>query len=212
MRRFREAIKADIMGFLLLCFLIGVSFIWFAGDFTDFHLSNDARVSDTVLWLTSLAIFWYAYETYQLKQSTSDQVNLQEEIMLNEFLPIIEPTQKGRGPILTGKELKGLRLRNLGKGPAKYIEVYIDTVKVSLDSSLASDEAETVSLGVSNKRAMTSVLAGNPDRIKLKITYQDIYNRKFKTDNIFLDKTGRGNYSLREGAWDFKRVSKPKSR
>ncbi len=197
---------------MFLCFLLGAGFIWLGGRLSWVNLSDDGRVSDTVLWLTALGIFWYAYETYQLKMSTSKQVDMQEEIMLNEFLPIIEPLQKGKGPIIKNGNLQKLYLRNLGKGPAKYVDVYVGKIKISSNRSLAVEESELVMMDLEAKKALDEVMAEGPAKLVAKIAYQDIYARKFKTDNIILDKAvGNKNYTMRHGTWDFKRLLPPKS-
>jgi hypothetical protein len=204
MKWLKGIIKRDVISFLITCFLIGAALIWLLPHFTGFKLSDDARINDTVLWLTSLAIFWYAFETYQLKKNTTEQVRVQEDIMLNEFLPILEPIGQAA---LSPAGLKNMYIRNLGKGPAKYIKVYIGKEKIVLNWSLAGGEQESISLEAGARRQVNSLLNTAPGAINVKIKYQDIYKRRFQTENVIFDRTGRGKtYRLRQGTWDFKRL------
>ena len=207
MRRFKEAIKQDVIGFILLCFLVGAGFIWLGDAYGILKLTDADKISDTVLWLTALAIFWYAYEAYQLKLSTAQQVELQEVIMQNEFLPILEPVAAKTGDaVLRGGNFTNLQIRNLGKGPAKYIEIYIGGTEVAMNWSLASSEAEAVKVDRESKPAVKELLAKAPTTVRVRILYQDIYKRKFQTEHIVFDRTARGRYTLVQGSWDFKRV------
>ncbi|HSX45727.1 MAG TPA: hypothetical protein VLG27_01835 [Candidatus Saccharimonadia bacterium] len=206
MRRFKEAVKQDIIGFLLFCFLLGAGFIWLGNGYGWIHLSDGDRVNATVLWLTSLAIFWYAYETYQLKQSTADQVDLQEEIMLNEFLPILEPVATGRGALIKNGQLQNLQIRNLGRGPAKYVEAYLGSVNVALNLSLAAGEQEPLRLDATFRQAVREALTLKPATVRMRIKYQDIYGRKFQTEHVVFERQTVGTYKLRQGTWDFKRL------
>lgn len=208
MRRFKHAIKQDIVGFLLVCFLVGAGFIWLANGYALLHLSNGEEINATVLWLTALAIFWYAYETYQLKQSTSIQANLQEVIMLNEFLPILEPVSSGGVATLSGGRLQNLQIRNLGKGPAKYVEIYLGSVRVAMNWSLAGGEQEPVRLNTEVRAAVREALLLKPAVFRMRIRYQDIYGRRFETNHIAFDKVARGGYRLKQGTWDFKQLKK----
>jgi hypothetical protein len=207
MKEFKELIKRNIVAVLLLFFLVGAGFIWAAGWFS-FYLSNDEKVNATVLWLTSLAIFWYAYETYQLKISTSDQAAIQEVIMQNEFLPILEPVSgKGSGASWQGGRFHNFEMRNLGRGPAKYMQLHVGAIHVPLEFSLAGGERGMVTLPLAARRELTQFLKTQPAKLQLRIIYQDIYKRKFQTEHIVFDKRARGaGYQLRQGSWDFRRV------
>jgi hypothetical protein len=207
MKRVKETVKQNIVAVLFLCFLVGAALIWTAGWFS-FYLSNDEKVNATVLWLTSLAIFWYAYETYQLKISTSDQAAIQEVIMQNEFLPILEPVAgKGGAASLQAGRFRNFELRNLGRGPAKYIELHVGATVIPLDFSLASGERESIAAPLIMRREVARLLATKPGKLRVRITYQDIYKRKFQTEHIVFDKPTRGEiYKLRQGSWDFRRV------
>lgn len=205
----KELIKRHIIAFLLIWFVIGTVVIWAVGDVSDVHVTGDGKISGTVLWLTALAIFWYAYETYQLKISTSEQVVMQEVIMQNEFLPILEPIGKGTGARLQAGRFTNLEIRNLGKGPAKYIELHLGRATLPLNWSLASGEHKTVRLTAAERRIIAEAMQDSA-RIRLRLTYQDIYKRVFQTEHIVFDKAPRGaGYRLRSGAWDFKRVRRP---
>lgn len=207
MQWLKNHIKEDIIGFLLLAFLIGVGLIFFAGRFTAFNISDGEKVNGAVLWLTALAIFWYAYETYQLKKSATDQVTLQEEIMLNEFLPILEPISQSGGPVLKTASFRNLRIRNLGRGPAKYIKVYVGALEVQANLSLASQEAESVFVQKASQPQLRKLLAAEEQKLKLKIEYEDIYGRKFRTGNITLTRDAKtAGYHLKKGSWDFVRL------
>ena len=228
MQPLKQAIKQHVIWFLGGCFVVGAALIVGSGQLA-FHLSNDEKVNASVLWLTSLAIFWYAYETYQLKQNTSEQVAIQEVIMQNEFLPILEPVaagQNGKASTNTGAKVgsnnskntgkeasltagrfKNFQVRNLGRGPAKYIELRIGNSTVPLEWSLASGERETVQLPADARREIAALLRDGPAKIRLRLVYQDIYKRKFQTEHIVFDKTSQGTtYRLRQGTWDFKRI------
>src|SRR4051812_16667740 len=129
MKFLKEIIKQDVIAFLLFCFLAGACFVWWGDSRGWLHLSDGEKINSTVLWLTALAIFWYAYETYQLKKTSGEQAAIQEEIMLNEFLPILEPLAPARGAVLENSGLH-MQIRNLGRGPAKCIEVYAGRLKL----------------------------------------------------------------------------------
>jgi len=213
MRRFKEAVKRDIIGTLFFCFLLGTGFIWLGSAYDWLQMTDGEKINGTVLWLTALAIFWYAYETYQLKKSTADQVEIQEEIMLNEFLPILVPVRKGPRAVLRNNDLSKLCIRNLGKGPAKYVEIYFGSVKIDMNSSLAGGEEESVKIEATTQQALRQILVDSPASLKMRITYKDIYSRRFQTVNILWDKTGPGQtYTLRQGAWDFKRLTNNSSK
>src|ERR1700745_153507 len=119
MKYLKELIKHHIIAVLFFWFVLGTIFIWFIGAMSTVRITDDGKLSGTVLWLTALAIFWYAYETYQLKLSTSQQADLQEVIMQNEFLPILEPIGRAKGATLKNGQFSDFQMRNLGKGPAK---------------------------------------------------------------------------------------------
>lgn len=209
MKRLKETIKQDIVAFLLICFLIGTGFIWIGAAYHLMYLSDGEKLNATVLWLTALAIFWYAYETYQLKMNTSEQVDIQEVIMQNEFLPILEPiSAKGKQGALRNGRLSSFEVRNLGRGPAKYIEIHIGKLHTPLEWSLAEHERKSVQLPVDMRREVATLLQNAPATVNLRLTYQDIYKRKFQTQNIIFDRLPRGGYTLRQGTWDFKRVRK----
>ncbi len=211
MRRFKEAVKQDIIGFLFFWFLLGAGFIWLGSAYGWLQIDDASKINGTVLWLTALAIFWYAYETYQLKKSTAEQVDLREEIMLNEFLPILEPFGRGRSAVLGSNKFNTLGVRNLGKGPAKYIFITIGGTRVSINNSLGAGEAAAVRSRPELNKAVAALVTDSPKSVKLNLAYQDIYGRVFRTDNITLDKTGHAkSYALREGTWDFKRITNRK--
>jgi hypothetical protein len=207
MKRLKEAIKADIMGFLLVCFLLGAGFIWLGSAYGWLRLSDGDKVNSTVLWLTALAIFWYAYEAYQLKLSNTNQAELQEVIMQNEFLPILEPVAtRASGAVLRGGNFSGLQVRNLGKGPAKYIEIVVAGVHAELEWSLASGEHEILRLPPAVRAQVKAAMAEQPAKVSLRLIYQDIYKRKFQTEHVAFERKPRGEYRLRQGSWDFKRL------
>lgn len=207
MKRLKSAIKEDVIAFLFLCFLVGAAFIWVGAAYGWLHLSDADKINATVLWLTALAIFWYAYETYQLKISTSSQADIQEVIMQNEFLPILEPVS-GRalaGLAKTGR-FTNFQMRNLGRGPAKYIELHVGSVRIPLTWSLAGGEHEAVLLPLAARREVATALKTSPASVRLRVAYQDIYKRTFQTEHIVFDRQRNGSYQLRSGTWDFKRV------
>lgn len=209
MKGLKGIVKQDIIGFLLLCFIVGAGLIWMVAAYGLIQVSDGDKINETVLWLTSLAIFWYAYETYQLKLITSEQVAIQEVIMQNEFLPILEPVAtKGNYARLRAGRLSGFEVRNLGRGPAKYIELHVGKLHLPLEWSLAENERKQVQLPAINRPAIIEQLQTDPRMVNFRLTYQDIYKRKFQTQNIFFDRLERGTYTLRQGTWDFKRVRK----
>lgn len=213
MKWLKELVKQDIIAFLFVCFLIGVTLIWSADQWSNIHLSNDGELNASVSWLTALAIFWYAYETYQLKKSTSDQVDIQEEIMLNEFLPILEPLAIKKSAVLQNGKLQNLYVRNLGKGPAKYVQICVGSVKVSANFSVAAGEDEVVDMDDAAKQQLATLTRAKPKTLTMKIIYEDIYARKFTTENIRLDRHAKSEvYTLHHGAWDFVRAEDIKAR
>ena len=207
MKWLKQKIKTNVIILLLLCFSVVSALIWLS-QHLGIKLTDGEKLNAMVLWLTALAILWYAYETYQLKKNTSDQVNIQEDIMLNEFLPIIEPLGRG-AKLLKNGSFSNLRLRNLGKGPAKYIELSAMGAKINLNMSLAGGGEEQLgSADSQSAKQLASLLKARPKQVKAKISYQDIYKRQFVTNNVIFDLKSNGSYVLRPGSWDFKRISK----
>jgi hypothetical protein len=202
----KEIIKNNILIFLGSAFLIGAVVISTADYFLWFDLSAEAKLNAIVLWLTSLAIFWYAYEAYQLKISTSKQTDNQEEIMLNEFLPILAPAEKKQPAVLQNSSLKNFYIHNFGKGPAKYVEVYVGRVKVCSDHSVSKGEDEEIRVKPESRTRLKELLCSAPAKLSVKICYEDIYGRRFKTVNIVLDKNAKDRYTIRRGKWDFERI------
>jgi hypothetical protein len=207
MQWLKNHIKDDIIGFLLLAYIVGSILIFSAGHFIAFKLSDGEKVNGDVLWLTALAIFWYAYETYQLKICTTEQVALQEEIMVNEFLPIVEPIARGNGSTLKNNTFKELYIRNLGKGPAKYIRLYIQGIQIVEPMSLASNEEISIDVDAADKQILREILVDKPERLEMKLEYEDIYYRKFITSSIVLTANkGSHSYTLKRGRWDFENI------
>jgi hypothetical protein len=208
----KEIIKNNILIFLGIAFLVGAAIICTADYFLWFDVSAQEKLDAVILWLTSLAIFWYAYEAYQLKLSTSKQTDNQEEIMLNEFLPILAPAEKKQQATLTTQSLKNFYIFNFGKGPAKYVEVYIGKLQICSNLTVSKGDYEAISVSTNARKAMRELLNKNQTKISMWLYYEDIYGRKFKSENIIFDKENEvsNKYMLRKGSWDFKRISKNK--
>jgi hypothetical protein len=203
----KEAVKNNLLVFLGATFVLGALIICTMDYFLWFDLSAEAKINASVLWLTSLAIFWYAYEAYQLKVSSSKQAETQEEIMLNEFLPILAPVDKNPKTILQNGRLKHFYVHNFGKGPAKYAGIFIGKVKVTNNLSVSEGEDEEVFVDNYANKELARFVKTRPSKIPVKFFYEDIYGRKFKTENVFLDRNNKTNsYLLRSGSWDFKRI------
>jgi hypothetical protein len=89
----------------------------------------------------------------------------------------------------------------------KWLKGIIGKEKIALHWSLAGGEQESISLEAGARRQVNSLLNTAPGAINVKIKYQDIYKRRFQTENVIFDRTGRGKtYRLRQGTWDFKRL------
>lgn len=206
MKWLKTVIKEDVIGFIILCAVLGVGFIWLGDAYGWLHLSDADKVNGTVLWLTALAIFWYAAEAYQLKLNSLDQTAMQEIIMKNEFLPILEPlAARASGAWLRAGNFSGLQVRNLGRGPAKYIEITVAGVRAELNWSLASGEQGSLRLPSTARNRLKTALAPSAAQVNMRIIYQDIYKRKFQTEHIIFERAA-GAYRLRPGSWDFKRL------
>jgi hypothetical protein len=201
-------IKNNILVLLGIAFIAGAAVISTADYFLWFDISAQEKMDGVLLWLTSLAIFWYAYEAYQLKISSFRQAETQEEIMLNDFLPILAPVENMGETILLNGNFKNLRIYNFGKGPAKYVKVFLGKVVICSSISVNKGEVEEIKINSDAEKQLRELILKTPEKLLIKIYYEDIYGRKFKSENIILDKVeSSGKYVLRKGSWDFKRIS-----
>jgi hypothetical protein len=203
----KEIVKNNILVVLATAFIIGAVIICTFDYFLWFDIDAQEKVDATILWLTSLAIFWYAYEAYQLKLSTSKQTENQEEIMLNEFLPILAPAERKMTAILQNGNLKNFYIYNFGKGPAKYVEVFVGKVKICSGHSVSKGEHEEIKVDLIARPDLRGLIEKSHPKLSMRLCYEDIYGRKFKSENILLDREGTSKkYILRKGSWDFKRI------
>jgi len=184
--------------------IIGVIFISVCDYILWFDLSADAKFNSIILWVTAIVVIKYTIETYDLRKTTEKEVKIQEEIMRNEFLPIITPVEKDA--IIQDSTFR-MYIANVGKGIARDVELQMHglilakgyTVKAGQNDFLISGEDRNIS-------AITQA-ESPPTEMDAVILYKDIYGRHFRTVGLkfILDEDDRNTrYTLNITKWAYK--------
>lgn len=187
--------------FLLGLFFAGALLIGACDYFLWFNLSADTKVSSIILWATAVIVVKYTIETYDLRITTEKEVKVQEEIMMNAFLPVIAPLSG----MLQNKMLR-IDLRNAGQGLAKNVEIKLNSTSVVKGVSILGQNGIEREFRADEIGTLTANQRNN--NISMEIKYQDIYNRKFKTYkcSFYRDKPKPQNlFQLKEGGWRFEK-------
>lgn len=146
-------------------------------------------VSDLILIWTAIVIIWYTLETSDLKKTSAKQVDVQEDIMMNEFIPIVVPDYElGSGRIILEQgEIKNLTLRNFGKGIAQRVEISSAGVTVWKNSDIAPNEPpRPVVVSADFHDHLKKLREEKKDTHNFEIRYVDIFDRPFRTF-LFID-------------------------
>jgi hypothetical protein len=172
------------------------------------HLNLELKdgLSSGVLWLAAWLVVYYSVETKRLRIISSKQVIIQEEIMMNEFLPIVAPI----AGMIQNRMLR-LELENAGRGLAKNLEIRLKAIPVIVGLSITGGNSITREFHEDG----IAEISANPEteNIDMELRYQDIYNRKFRTTKLsfYRDKPSPQNrFQLKEGGWRFEQRDKAK--
>ncbi len=188
---------------LIVVALVGTIFIATCDYFLWFDLSANTKVSSIILWLTAIVIIKYTIETYDLRVTTEKEVRVQEEIMMNEFLPIVAPFDG----MLQNKMLR-INLRNAGRGLAKNVEIKLNDRSIISGLSIFGGDGITREFHLDEISRITANQRNND--IAMEIRYQDIYNREFTTRKCVFyrdEPEPRNRFQLKEGAWRFEKIT-----
>src|SRR4051794_36943372 len=83
-------VSSKILNNLLELFIILITWIgWTTLLYLNLELKDS--LSSAVLWLTAWLVVYYSVETKRLRIVSTQQALIQEEVMMNEFLPIVVP-------------------------------------------------------------------------------------------------------------------------
>lgn len=171
-------------------------------------VKNSDKFNMSILWLSGIAVAAYTFETYELRKTSENQLSLQRDMMMNEFLPIIVPS--GEGAIQNGKVR--LNVINCGKGVAKDVEVKFRATTIAKCMAIMNDSAPVTLASEEHADEIREALkkADNKD-ISLSITYRDIYEREVKTVDLKFKKQTRGRttkHVLRRLGWQYQAPGK----
>lgn len=170
------------------------------------HLELKDRLSSSVLWLTAMAVIYYAIETKQLRLVSLSQLKVQKESMKNEFLPIVYPF----AGMVQGQLLR-LSLINKGKSIAKHIEIYVQGELKFKVPSLSVGLPEEDEFEWRDESISTLTTDQTVENISIEFKYKDIYNRSYQTVGIIFvrdEPAPHNRFQLDRSNWEFKRKYK----
>ena len=166
----------------------------------DFKVS---ALSDLILLITAAFVLFYTYETQKMRKQM-------EKAKTAEFMPVVVFVQIGGSRIHKNdsniKSYKDtgfyLRLKNVGKGIAKELVIFIDGHRMLNHISIQAqnDPIELYTHTNDLKPEILSLLNSEPKKIKIRLEYKDIYENMFCTESA-LDKEDMG-YIL-NSKWNF---------
>ena len=182
---------------ILLITLLGIAV------FCCLHLELKDKLSSGVLWLTAMAVIYYAIETKRLRLVSLSQLKVQKETMKNEFLPIVYPITG----MMQGQLLR-LSLINKGKSIAKHIDVYVQSEPIFKIPSLSVGLPEENEFEWRDERISSLTTDQTVGDINIEFKYRDIYNRSYQTLGIKFvrdEPAPHNRFQLDRNNWEFKR-------
>lgn len=168
-----------------------------------FH--KDVSLSDFILLITAAFIIFYTYETQKMRKQM-------ESAKEAEFMPVVIFEQNHYSSInkdaVNFSYANGgfnLYINNVGKGIAKDLRIFLDGCKIQNHISI-QEHSEGMSLFFYIKELkpeILSLLETEPEQIKIRMEYKDIYENDFYTECAF-DKVKKG-YTL-NSKWNFSKL------
>jgi hypothetical protein len=206
--KFNKYLSKQSDKLLFAALLFGVLAIGF-GDkqsFLRFDLSADTKVSSLILWFTAIVLIRYTIETYDLRLATEKEVRIQEEIMRNEFLPILAPIDEGA--IVQDSSFR-LTVVNVGKGIARDVELQVKGLVLAKGYTVKADGNEFPINGEDPRITSITQNPRPPAVMDAAILYKDIYGRHFRTTGLKfnLDQNDpKTRYTLSTTQWAYKKI------